>query len=85
MDSVISDTVIRQATSADAAQILKFIRALAEFERAVKLAPNHTGAYYQLGLLYRRKGEAEKAQEMFKIQDQINADLHKGIIYERMP
>ena len=60
--------------------------ALAEFERTIKLEPKHIGAYYQLGLLYARKGEKEKSKEMFKIQDQLNTDIHKGIIhdYERM-
>lgn len=59
--------------------------ALATFERTVKLEPKHIAAYYQLGLLYARKGEKEKSEEMFKIQNQLNADIHKGIIYERMP
>jgi superkiller protein 3 len=63
----------------------KLDEAFAEFERTIKLEPKHIGAYYQLGLLYTRKGETEKAKEMFKIQDQLNADIHKGIIYERMP
>jgi superkiller protein 3 len=63
----------------------KVDEAIAEFERTIQLEPKHIGAYYQLGLLYTRKGEVEKAKEMFKIQDQLNADIHKGIIYERMP
>jgi len=59
--------------------------ALATFERTIKLEPKHIAAYYQLGLLYARKGEKEKSDQMFKIQNQLNADIHKGIIYERMP
>ena len=59
--------------------------AFAEFERTIQLEPKHIAAYYQLGLLYSHKGEAEKAKEMFKVQDQLNADIHKGIVYERMP
>jgi tetratricopeptide (TPR) repeat protein len=59
--------------------------ALATFERTVKLEPKHIAAYYQLGLLYARKGEKEKSEQMFQIQNQLNADIHKGIIYERMP
>jgi len=63
----------------------KLDEALATFERTVKLEPKHIAAYYQLGLLYARKGEKEKSDQMFKIQNQLNADIHKGIIYERMP
>jgi tetratricopeptide (TPR) repeat protein len=59
--------------------------ALADFQKTIQLEPKHIGAYYQLGLLYGRKGENEKAEEMFKHQEQLNADIHKGIIYERMP
>jgi len=59
--------------------------ALATFERTIRLEPKHIAAYYQLGLLYGRKGEKEKSEQMFKIQNQLNADIHKGIIYERMP
>jgi len=63
----------------------KLDEALAEFQKTVQLEPKHIGAYYQLGLLYARRGDKEKAQEMFKIQERLNADIHKGIIYERMP
>jgi tetratricopeptide (TPR) repeat protein len=63
----------------------KRAEALAAFQRTIKLEPKHIGALYQLGLLYGRKGEKDKAEEMFKLQDQLNADIHKGIIYERMP
>ncbi len=59
--------------------------ALIMFQKTVKLEPKHIAAYYQLGLLYSRKGEQEKSEEMFKIQNRLNADIHKGIIYERMP
>jgi tetratricopeptide (TPR) repeat protein len=59
--------------------------ALADFQKTIQIEPKHIGAYYQLGLLYGRKGEKEKAEEMFKHQEQLNADIHKGIIYERMP
>jgi tetratricopeptide (TPR) repeat protein len=59
--------------------------AIAEFEKTIQIEPKHIGAYYQLGLLYGRKGEKGKAEEMFKRQEQLNADIHKGIIYERMP
>ena len=52
--------------------------ALATFERTIKLEPKHIAAYYQLGLLYARKGEKEKSEQMFKMQNQLNADIHKG-------
>jgi tetratricopeptide (TPR) repeat protein len=63
----------------------KVDEALATFQKTVQLEPKHIAAHYQLGLLYARKGEQEKSRQMFKIQDQLNADIHKGIIYERMP
>jgi tetratricopeptide (TPR) repeat protein len=63
----------------------KLEEALAAFQKTVQLEPKHIGAYYQLGLLYARKGEREKSEQMFKVQDQLNADIHKGIVYERMP
>ena len=63
----------------------KLDEALATFERTIKLEPRHIAAYYQLGLLYARNGEKEKSEQMFKIQNQLNADIHKGIVYERMP
>ena len=59
--------------------------AIADFQKTIQLEPKHIGAYYQLGLLYGRKGEKEKAEAMFKQQEQLNADIHKGIVYERMP
>jgi len=63
----------------------KLDEAVATFQKTVKLEPKHIAAYYQLGLLYARKGEQANSEQMFKIQNQLNADIHKGIIYERMP
>lgn len=63
----------------------KAAEALEAFERTVKVEPKHIGAHYQLGLLYARKGDQEKSKEMFRIQQQLNDDLHKGIVAERMP
>ena len=59
--------------------------AIKAFERTIKLEPKHIGAYYQLGLLLGRKGDKEKSERMFKMQEQLNEDIHKGIVAERMP
>jgi tetratricopeptide (TPR) repeat protein len=63
----------------------KAAEARADFERAIRLEPKHIGAYYQLGLLYAHAGEKEKSEEMFRIHRQLDEDVHKGIIAERMP
>ena len=63
----------------------KAAEARADFERTIRLEPKHIGAYYQLGLLYAHAGEKEKSEEMFKIHRQLDEDVHKGIIAERMP
>jgi superkiller protein 3 len=63
----------------------KLDEALATFQKTIKLEPKHIGAYYQLGLLYARMGDQQKSQQMFRAQEQLNADIHKGIVAERMP
>jgi Tfp pilus assembly protein PilF len=40
--------------------------ALADFQKTIKPEPKHNGAYYQLGPWYERKGEKEKAAELFR-------------------
>lgn len=59
--------------------------AIEDFEKTIRLEPNYIGAYYRLGLLYAREGKKEKAAQMFKIQKELNAKIHEGIIYAEFP
>jgi tetratricopeptide (TPR) repeat protein len=59
--------------------------AIEAFEKTIELEPNHIGAHYELGLLYAREGKKEKSAKMFKIQKELNAKIHKGIIYAKFP
>jgi tetratricopeptide (TPR) repeat protein len=63
----------------------KHQEAIEAFEKTIKLEPNYIGAYYELGLLYAREGKKEKSAQMFKIQKELNAKVHKGIIYAEFP
>ena len=42
-------------------EIGEYIKAIAEYDLAIKLNPNHALAYYNRGLAYHKKGEESKA------------------------
>ena len=46
--------------------------AIAEYETAVKLMPNHYKAYYNMGVVYDQKGEFSKALDQLKMAININ-------------
>jgi tetratricopeptide (TPR) repeat protein len=43
----------------------KYQQAIAALRRAIELRPAEAGAYYQLGLAYRRSGQTALAKEQF--------------------
>jgi tetratricopeptide (TPR) repeat protein len=49
-------------------------RAIAELEKALELDPKETTALYQLALAYRKKGDAERAKELFAKVDQAKTE-----------
>ena len=47
-------------------QTRAFDRAIADLDQAIKLEPNYSSAYWTRGLIYRDKGDKEKAAEDYK-------------------
>lgn len=47
------------------------------FEELIQQAPNYTGTYYQLGKLYQRTGEYEKAEQTFRSGIKVTEELQQ--------
>mgnify|MGYP005726110155 CR=1 FL=1 len=64
-------------------------KAIAEFQKLLKIDPNYSRAYNHLGYAYRDKGDFEKASEAFKryvelIPDEANPYDSMGDLYTKM-
>ena len=55
-------------------------KAIAEYETAVKIMPNHFRAYYNLGVVYDQQGGFDQAEANLKSQLRLIRDLQLLII-----